>query len=134
MTITMNTKLEGLSLTTTRSNRNKSGGSTSATFTVDFSGCTVSDVLNWALSTRVISGQRVWEKFSADEILTKVNGQTLSALTIGKQPIDTDRQARAYTDKLMTMPLEQRKLEIAKQLEKLGLTIDDLDTEGDNNE
>lgn len=121
MTIMMSDKINGLVLSTSRSCRNKTGGSTSATFKVDFTGCTIEQVLQWALSSRVISGQRVWEKWSGDEITTKLNDKTLVALHMGKQPADPERAAKAYEESFKTMSKEDARKKLQELMKLAGL-------------
>lgn len=114
--ITLNTKIDGLVKQTTRSCRNKSGGSTSVTFTIDFTGCTIGDLLDWATSSRVISGQRVWEKMSDSEIRETLDGKTVSALTIGKAPVNVDRLADTFASQFGNMSPEKQQEYLQKLL------------------
>jgi len=52
--------------------------------TVDFSQASEEELMSWALSNRIIAGQRVWRKLSVDEIYENVNRQTFDARTIGQ--------------------------------------------------
>jgi hypothetical protein len=129
MTISMDSKIEGLMVETTRSCRNKAGGSTSATFKVDFTGCTVRQVLDWATSSRVISGQRVWEKMNSEQITSTLNGKTLSALTIGKAPVDNEKLASAYMNQFKTMSADKQRDMLERMMAAAKL---DADKENDN--
>lgn len=73
-----------MKLTTTRKITNNAGESVTVTFHVDFSNASDQQMAEWALSNRVIAGQKVWRALSADEIRQNINGKTFDARTIGR--------------------------------------------------
>ena len=74
--------------------RNTSGESIMQHFTIDYTGCTLGEVLFKAVSTDTISGQRAWEKMSAAELLENVNGKTFLAKIIGRK-VKSDTEIKA---------------------------------------
>ncbi len=87
-----------MKLTTTRTITNNAGDKVNVTFTVDFSNASEEDMANWALSNRVISGQKVWRELSKDEIMTNVNGKTFDARNIGKSIVSKDKQIKKVAE------------------------------------
>jgi len=63
--------------------KNHNGVKVRVNIDVDFSNASRDQIIEWALSNRVIAGQRVWRDLTADEIKESVDGQTFDALTIG---------------------------------------------------
>ena len=62
---------------------------------VDFTGVTRDQLMDWALSNRVIAGQRPWRELSNKEIRDKVDSQTFNALTIGRKIQSREDQVKA---------------------------------------
>ena len=74
--------------------RNTSGESIMCHFTIDYSSCSLNEVLLKAVSSDTISGQRAWEKMSPEELNEKVNGKTFHARTIGRK-VKSDAEVKA---------------------------------------
>jgi hypothetical protein len=79
-----NMTIDGIMVTTTRSCRTSNGSSHSFTFTLDYTGVTVADLIKWGTSNRVIAGQRVWEKMTKAELDSSLEGKTVKVASIGK--------------------------------------------------
>lgn len=92
--ITKSTVLPEMKVAHAAKCRNTSGDSVMCHFTIDFTGCTLEEVLGYATSACTISGQRAWEKFSASELKDTVNGKTFHARAIGRKP-KSDEQVKA---------------------------------------
>lgn len=86
--------------TTTRKITNHEGVSVTVTFTVDFGNASPEQMAEWALSNRVIAGQKVWRNLSAEELQDSVNGKTFDARHIGKGIESRAKQLKALQDKL----------------------------------
>jgi len=63
--------------------KNHDGIKVQVTVTIDFSNASDDQMMDWAVSNRVIAGQRAWRDLTVDEIKSSVDGQTFDALTIG---------------------------------------------------
>jgi len=61
---------------------------------VDFTGCTINELLDWGLSNRVIAGQRPWEKLSPAEMMDMVDKGTFHAKTIGQKVVSNEEKMR----------------------------------------
>ncbi len=70
---------------TTRKITNHAGETVTVTFTVDFAGASEDQMAEWALSNRIIAGQKVWRNLSAEAIRKLVDGKTFDARTIGRK-------------------------------------------------
>ena len=71
-----------------------SGEHVQLTITFDFTGVSSDQILEWALSNRVIAFQRQLRKLTKDEAL-KLNGQTIHAANAGRKiesPMEKVRQ------------------------------------------
>ena len=105
----------GVVVTCTRSNRTSDGSSVTSTFNIDYSGVTFQDLLTWATSSRVISGQRTWEKLSPSEHKTNIDGMTFQAASIGKKVKSraekiTDLENAGLPHKLAVIAVDDPKL------------------------
>lgn len=118
-------KLDGITITTTRSCRCNDGSSHTITITIDFTGCTLADLIRWCTSNRVISGQKQWERLSRSDLL-ELDGKTFSALNIGKKQQSTS-EIMADINRL---PLAER----IKLLEQAVAEQTSDDNYNDNNE
>lgn len=115
----INDKIDnGITIKTTRSCRNSSGGSTNLTITVDYSGCTIKEVLDWATSSRIISGQRVWATMSDKQLLDTVNDTVVLAANIGKKPADIERAAQSFEMLFANMSQEQQAEYLTRLMEQ----------------
>lgn len=79
---------------TTRTITNHADEKVQVTFTVDFTNCTKEELVEWALSNRVISGQKVWRDLSKDELKANVDGQVFNAKTIGQKVESKDKKVK----------------------------------------
>lgn len=77
---------------TTRKITNHAGEEVTVTFTVDFGNASDAQMAEWALSNRVIAGQKVWRNLSAQELRDNVNGRTFDARNIGKSIESREKQ------------------------------------------
>ena len=80
--------------TTTRTITNHAEEKVQVTFTVDFTNCSKEELIDWALSNRVISGQKVWRDLSKDELKANVDGQVFNAKTIGQKVESKDKKIK----------------------------------------
>ena len=83
---------------TTRTITNHADEKVQVTFTVDFTNCTKEELVEWALSNRVISGQKVWRDLSKDELKANVDGQVFNAKTIGQKVESKDKKVKKIMD------------------------------------
>jgi len=92
--------------------RTSSGDSISVSFTIDYTGCSVGDLVEWATSTKVIAGQRAWEKYSPSELKEKVHGKTFHASSIGQKIVsDKELAQRLGKERLLKMIAQMEELE-----------------------
>ena len=82
---------------------NNNGDKVQVHITVDFANCTDDQLVDWALSQRIIAGQKVWRELSREEIEEQVDGRTFDARYIGHK-------------------LESRQKQIAKLVNSLGVS------------
>lgn len=82
-------------MTTTRKIKASNDEKVTVTFTVDFSNASDEDLMEWALSNRVIAGQRPWRELSPEEIRQSVHNQTFDATTIGQKIRSREDQIKA---------------------------------------
>jgi len=110
--ITINDKLGVVKVERAARCRTNIGDSVSVSFTIDYMGCTVADIVEWATSTKVIAGQRAWEKYSPSELKEKVHGKTFHASSIGQKIVsDKELAQRLGKDRLLKMISEMEELE-----------------------
>ena len=64
------------------------------TVTIDFSEVAREDLMKWALSNRVICGQKIWRELSTEEIKKYVDGQTFHAYDVGRKIETPEEKAR----------------------------------------
>ena len=94
--------------------RNTSGESIMCHFTIDYTGCTLNEVLLKAVSSDTISGQRAWEKMTPEELSEKVNGKTFHARTIGRK-VKSDAEVKAeFKARYNSYTPEQKRAMIAE--------------------
>ena len=80
---------------TTRRIKSSTDETVTVTFTVDFSNASEDQILEWALASRVIAGQRPWRELSPDELRASVDGQTIDATAIGQKIRSREDQIKA---------------------------------------
>ena len=74
---------------------NHEGDEVKVNVKVDFTNATRDQLLEWAVSSRIIVGQRVWRDLSKKELESKVEGKTFDALTIGHKIKSREDQVKA---------------------------------------
>ena len=89
-----NTILDNIKVPHAAKCRNTSGESIMCHFTIDYSGCTLNEVLLKAVASDTISGQRAWEKYSPEKLSELVNGKVFHSKTIGRK-IKSDAEVKA---------------------------------------
>jgi len=75
--------------------KNHDGIKVQVTVTIDFSNASDDQMMDWAVSNRVIAGQRAWRDLTVDEIKSSVDGQTFDAVTIGHKIRSREDQIKA---------------------------------------
>ena len=117
MTIKRTDIIDGLKVARAAKCRTVSGDSYQVQFTIDFSGCTIGDLIEWSTSTKVIAGQRAWEKYTHADLTANVEGKTFMAKTIG-QKIKTDAEIEAEM-KALAMNNPEHFKRILMEMEKV---------------
>ena len=98
--------------------RNTSGESIMCHFTIDYTGCTLNEILLKAVSTDTISGQRAWEKMTPEELKKSVNGKTFHAKSIGRK-VKSDAEIKAEFMSRFNSASSELKEQMIQELQEL---------------
>lgn len=123
-TITKDTILGEMKVAHAAKCRNTSGESIMQHFTIDYTGCTLGEVLLKAVSSDVISGQRAWEKMTPDELREKVNGQTFHAKSIGRK-VKSDVEIKAEYKARFLAASPETQAEMIEELQRNMKEVDE---------
>ena len=80
-----NYTIDKLVVTHNTKQRNSTEDSIPVQFKIDYSGCSLDELVTWATRKLTIDLNRACENMSADEVRENVNGQTFHARSIGKK-------------------------------------------------
>ena len=95
--------------------------------TIDFSTATDLDIKGWAVSNRVIAGQRPWRSLSEDELLD-LDGQTIMAVDIGRKVKSRQERIASYTSMGLPLNLAETAVDSPDRFQNLIKSIDEIDT------
>ena len=84
--------------------RTSDGTSINVSFTIDYNGTKIIDVLMGDVASKTIAGQRAWEKYSHAEFKENVQGKTFLASEIGKKIVsDKELAQKIGKERLLRM-------------------------------
>jgi len=127
-TITKDTILGDMKVAHAAKCRNTSGESIMCHFTIDYTGCTLNEILLKAVSSDTISGQRAWEKMSPTELREKVDGSTFHAKSIGRK-VKSDSEVKAEYKARFDASSPEVKRQMISELQALMSDEDEEDVE-----
>ncbi len=93
---------------------------------IDFTTATDLDIKGWAVSNRVIAGQRPWRSLSEAELLD-LDGQTIMAIDIGRKVKSRAERIAVYTSMGLPEPMAIIAVDEPAKFQAMMETIADQD-------